>query len=100
MANLARKDYPTLLGSPEDVHYPTLYLTGSQVEALGLWAHEVGGTTEMKATIRIASKSQDAGDERRVTIEIMDADVKRPEGVNADRMFPSVVSDSPAPVRR
>ena len=99
--NLARNEPSgTLLGGEEEVSYPTLWLSGSQVEALGLWAHDIGGTTKMTATIRIASKSQDSGDERRVTIELVDADVKRPEGINADRMFPSVVSDSPAPVTK
>jgi hypothetical protein len=53
MASLARKEPSgTLLGGEEEVSYPTLWLTGSQVEALGLWAHDVGGTSQMTATIR------------------------------------------------
>ena len=52
----------------------------------------MGATTKMQAVIRISAKSQDAGEERNVTIEITDAVVAKPEGVNADRMFPTTVA--------
>ena len=101
MANLARKmDAPTLLDDGERLDYPTVYLSAEQVTALGLWQFDVGDDTKMQATIRVASKSQDAGDDRHVTVELIDATVKPKEGVDANRMFPSTVAAAPPRVVR
>ena len=92
MENLARKISSTLLDDTDRVDYPTVRLVGSQVDALGLWAHDVGASTKMQATIRISSKSKDSGEERYVTVELVEAVVKKPEGADANKMFPTTVA--------
>jgi hypothetical protein len=96
MANLARKSNNGLLmDAPDRLDFPTLHLSGEQVADLGLWEHEMGATTKMQASVRVAAKSQDAGEERHVTLEIIDAVVAHPVGINADRMFPTTVAALP-----
>jgi hypothetical protein len=100
MANLARSSRDTLMGDDDRIDYPTVYLTAEQVDALGLWAFDVGETTKMQATIRIAEKCQDSGEDRRVTIELIDGDVKKKEGIDANRMFPTTVAAMPARITK
>jgi hypothetical protein len=89
MANLARRSSDTLMGDNDRVDYPMVHFSAEQVASLGLWDHDVGDTTKMQANIRISSKSKDSGEDRHVTIELVDAVVKKPEGVDANKMFPS-----------
>ena len=84
----------------ERIDYPTVHLSAEQVDALGLWDFDVGDDTKMQASIRIAAKSKDSGEDRHVTIELVDAVVKRPEGVDANKMFPTTVASAPARLNR
>ena len=92
MPNLGIKSSNTLLSEDNQIDYPTLHLSGDQVTAMGLWAFDVGDDTTMTAKVRISNKSQPAGEDRRVTLEVLDATVKAKEGVDANRMFPTTVT--------
>lgn len=101
MPNLGRKATPsTLMGEPDRVAYPSLHLSGDQVDALGLWPFDVGDDTMMHAKVRISSKTQDAGEDRRVTLEVMDATVDAKKGIDANRMFPTTVSAMPGRITK
>ena len=97
MPHLGRKtDTGQTMLSEAPIDYPTIYLYAEQVAAMGLWPFDVGEGTMMHAKVRVSAKSQDAGEERQMTLELIDATVDAKKGIDADRMYPTTVAAMPA----
>ena len=91
MVSLGRRyDGPESSGVSEE-SFPSIYLEGKQIEALGLDMARVGSELTMVAKVRVASLSQYKGGEGSMSIEVIEAMIKpiEPETDAASALFPS-----------
>lgn len=76
MVSLGRRyDGPEATGTSEE-SFPSIYLEGKQIEALGLDAARVGSEMTMVAKVRVSSLSQYKGGEGSMSIEVIEAMIK------------------------
>lgn len=93
MVSLAQKygdlDRPADVSSDE--YFPSLYLEGKQIEALGIDPARVGTDMTMIATVRVASLSESKSGHRSVSFEIVEASIvpKKDAPDAASVLFPN-----------
>ena len=91
MVSLGRRyDGPEASGTSEE-SFPSIYLEGKQIEALGLDTARVGSELTMVAKVRVASLSQYKGGEGSMSIEVIEAMMKPvdPDTDAASVLFPN-----------
>lgn len=77
-------------GGEEDEFYPSLYLDGKQVEAMGLDGARVGAEMVMMAKVRVASVSENRGGMKSASVEVLEAATKpASDDDDASVMFPN-----------
>lgn len=87
MVSLGRRyDGPEASGTSEE-SFPSIYLEGKQIEALGLDAARVGAELTMVAKVRVSSLSRYKGGEGSMSIEVIEA-MMQTDKSGASIMFP------------
>ncbi|MBY3038931.1 hypothetical protein [Rhizobium laguerreae] len=75
----------------KDEFYPTLYLEGQSLDAMGIETVRAGSKLKMIATVRVCSVSDNANGARSMSFEIIEA-AMTPEGSEKDAakiLFPN-----------
>jgi hypothetical protein len=74
-----------------DEYYPSLYLDGKQIGAMGIDAARVGTDMTMIATVRVSSVSESKDGHRSISFEIIEAaiEAKKKEPDAATVLFPN-----------
>jgi hypothetical protein len=68
------------IGEPTEPSFPSLYLDGSQLKALGLTADDMGKVMKLTANVRLDSLSLASGEgDGSATLTVMDGEVEKEE---------------------
>lgn len=93
LASLKQKygDMDKPASATSDEYYPSLYLDGKQLEAVGVDAARVGTDLTMTATVRVSSISESKDGHRSMSFEIIEAAIepkeKKPDAATV--LFPN-----------
>lgn len=93
LASLKQKygDMDKPSSATSDDYYPSLYLDGKQIEAIGIDAARVGTDMTMLATVRVSSISESKDGHRSMSFEIIEAAIqpkeKKPDAATV--LFPN-----------